>query len=702
MSQMVATRDLRNIGIMAHIDAGKTTLTERVLFFSGRLHRMGEVHDGAATMDWMEQERERGITITSAATTTYWRDHQINIIDTPGHVDFTVEVERSLRVLDGAVAVFCAVGGVEPQSETVWRQADKYSVPRIAFVNKMDRVAADFWGAVQMMRDRLGAHPVPVQVPIVLGDYFHSIIDLVHLVEIIFVEEHGRTTYQEQPIPEDWMPMVDEHRVKMLEALADYDDELLHRYLDSHELSAELIKGAIRKGTIAGRITPVLCGSAYRNRGVRLLLDAVVDYLPSPLDMPVVEGENPDTLEQEARPPSSEAPFAAVAFKIMTDPFVGKLVFFRVYSGQVSTGDTVLNVNTGNRERIGRIFRMHANQREEVPTLGLGEIGALVGFKKILTGDTLCDLKHPVRLERMLFPEPVIQISIEPATKADQDKLTLSLDKLVQEDPTFRVQTHEETGETLISGMGELHLEILVDRLRREFQVNANVGRPQVAYREAITATVEERGRFVRQSGGRGQYGDVLLRVEPAPGQGFVWENKIIGGTIPREYVAPTERGVREAMRSGPLAGFPLVDVKVSLLDGSFHEVDSSEMAFKIAGSMAMKAAMSKARPRLLEPVMDVEVVIPESFVGEIMGDLASRRGKVGGMIERAAARVVAAHVPLGEMFEYATRLRSMTQGRGIYTMQFSRYDYMPEHLAVEEIRKAELRKAEKRKGAGN
>jgi elongation factor G len=686
---------------MAHIDAGKTTLTERVLFFSGRLHRMGEVHDGAATMDWMEQERERGITITSAATTTYWRDHQINIIDTPGHVDFTVEVERSLRVLDGAVAVFCAVGGVEPQSETVWRQADKYSVPRIAFVNKMDRVAADFWGAVQMMRDRLGAHPVPVQVPIVLGDYFHSIIDLVNLVEVIFVEEHGRTTYQEQTIPEDWMPMVDEHRVKMLEALADYDDELLHRYLDRHELPAELIKGALRKGTIAGRITPVLCGSAYRNRGVRLLLDAVVDYLPSPLDMPVVEGENPDTLEQEARPPSIEAPFAAVAFKIMTDPFVGKLVFFRIYSGQVSTGDTVLNVNTGNRERIGRIFRMHANQREEVPTLGLGEIGALVGFKKILTGDTLCDLKHPVRLERMLFPEPVIQISIEPATKADQDKLTLSLDKLVQEDPTFRVQTHEETGETLISGMGELHLEILVDRLRREFQVNANVGRPQVAYRETITATVEERGRFIRQSGGRGQYGDVLLRVEPAPGHGFVWENKIIGGAIPREYVAPAERGVKEAMRAGPLAGFPLVDVKVSLLDGSFHEVDSSEMAFKIAGSMAMKAAMSKARPRLLEPVMDVEVVIPESFVGEIMGDLASRRGKVGGMIERAAARVVAAHVPLGEMFEYATRLRSMTQGRGIYTMQFSRYDFMPEHLAAEEIRKAEIRKAEKRKGAG-
>ena len=686
---------------MAHIDAGKTTLTERVLFFSGRLHRMGEVHDGAATMDWMEQERERGITITSAATTTYWREHQINIIDTPGHVDFTVEVERSLRVLDGAVAVFCAVGGVEPQSETVWRQADKYSVPRIAFVNKMDRVAADFWGAVRMMRDRLGAHPVPVQVPIVLGDYFHSIIDLVNLVEIIFVEEHGRTTYQEQPIPEDWMPMVGEHRVKMLEALADYDDELLHRYLDGHALSAELIKGALRKGTIAGRITPVLCGSAYRNRGVRLLLDAVVDYLPSPLDMPVVEGENPDTLEQEARAPSGEAPFAAVAFKIMTDPFVGKLVFFRIYSGRVSTGDTVLNVNSGNRERIGRIFRMHANQREEVPTLGLGEIGALVGFKKILTGDTLCDLRHPVRLERMLFPEPVIQISIEPATKDDQDKLTLSLDKLVQEDPTFRVQTHEETGETLISGMGELHLEILVDRLRREFKVNATVGRPQVAYRETITATVEERGRFVRQSGGRGQYGDVLLRVEPAPGQGFVWENKIIGGTIPREFVAPTERGVKEAMRAGPLAAFPLVDVKVSLLDGSFHEVDSSEMAFKIAGSMAMKAAMRKARPRLLEPVMDVEVVIPESFVGEIMGDLASRRGKVGGMIERAPARVVAAHVPLGEMFEYATRLRSMTQGRGIYTMQFSRYDFMPEHLAAEEIRKAEFRKAERRKGVG-
>jgi elongation factor G len=686
---------------MAHIDAGKTTLTERVLFFSGRLHRMGEVHDGAATMDWMEQERERGITITSAATTTYWRDHQINIIDTPGHVDFTVEVERSLRVLDGAIAVFCAVGGVEPQSETVWRQADKYSVPRIAFINKMDRQAADFWSTVQMMRDRLGAHPVPVQVPIILADYFHGIIDLVNLVEVIFVEEHGRTTYEEQPIPADWMPMVEENRIKMLEALADYDDELLHKYLESHELSPELIKGAIRKGTLAGRITPVLCGSAYRNRGVRLLLDAVVDYLPSPLDMPPVEGENPDTLERETRPPSSDAPFSAVAFKIMSDPFVGRLTFFRVYSGTLNTGDTVVNVTTGNRERIGRIFRMHANERTEVPTLGLGEIGALVGLKKVLTGDTLCDQKHPVRLERITFPEPVIQISIEPATKADQDKLVLSLDKLVQEDPTFRVMTHEETGQTLISGMGELHLEILVDRLRREFQVNANVGRPQVAYRETITGSVEERGRFVRQSGGRGQYGDVLIRVEPAPGQGFVWENKIIGWTIPREYVAPAERGVKEAMASGPLAGFQLVDVKVTLLDGSYHEVDSSEMAFKIAGSMAMKAAVSKARPRLLEPVMDVEVVVPESFVGEIMGDLAARRGKVGGMIERGAARVVAAHVPLGEMFEYATRLRSMTQGRGIYTMQFSRYDYMPEALALEEIRKAETRKAEVRKGVG-
>jgi elongation factor G len=674
---------------MAHIDAGKTTLTERVLFFSGKVHRMGEVHDGAATMDWMDQERERGITITSAATTTFWNDHQINIIDTPGHVDFTVEVERSLRVLDGAIAVFCAVGGVEPQSETVWRQADKYNVPRIAFINKMDRVGADFWTTIQMMRDRLGAHPVPIQVPIIMGDYFHSIIDLVEMVEILYLEEHGRPIFQVQSIPADWLAMAEENRVRMLEALADYDDELLHQYLERHELPVDLIKGAIRKGTLAGRITPVLCGSAYRNRGVRRLLDAVVDYLPSPLEMPPVEGENPDTLEKEVRAPHVDEPFAAVAFKIMTDPYVGKLTYFRVYSGQIKTGTAVLNANRGVRERIGRIFEMHANQREEISEIRVGEIGALVGLKKVSTGDTLCTESRPIVLERIKFPEPVIQVSIEPNTKADEDKLTLSLDKLSEEDPTFRVRTHEETGQTLISGMGELHLEILVDRMKREFGVQARVGRPQVAFKETITAVAEARGRFVRQSGGHGQFGDILIRVEPAPGLGFVWENKIIGGAIPREFIAPAERGVKEALANGPVAGYPLVDVKVTLLDGSFHEVDSSELSFKIAGSMAMKDAAAKARPRLLEPVMDVEVVVPENFVGEVMGEISGRRGKIGGMLDRGTARVIAAHVPLNEMFEYATKLRSMTQGRGIYTMQFSKYDFMPDALAEEVVKKA-------------
>jgi elongation factor G len=681
---------------MAHIDAGKTTLTERVLFYTGRLHRMGEVHEGAATMDWMEQERERGITITSAATTCHWRDHQINIIDTPGHVDFTVEVERSLRVLDGAVAVFCGVGGVEPQSETVWRQADKYDVPRIAFINKMDRVGADYWGTIQMMRDRLGAHPVPIQIPIMMGDFFHSIIDLVHLQEVIFVEEHGRTTYQTQPIPADWMPMADENRVKMLEALADYDDELLHRYLESHDLPAELIQGAIRKGTLAGRITPVLCGSAYRNRGVRLLLDAVVDYLPSPMDLPPVSGENPDTTEIETRAPMVDEPFSGVAFKIMSDPYVGKLTFFRIYSGKVRNGDTIMNATRETRERIGRMFRMHSNQREEVEELTVGEIGALVGLKKVLTGDTLCDLKKHIILERMHFPEPVIQVAIEPSSKADEEKLSLTLEKLVQEDPTFRVQTNEETGQTLISGMGELHLEILLDRIKREFLVNARVGRPEVAYKETITHAADEHTRLIKQSGGRGQFADVKIRVEPAPGHGFVWENKIIGGAIPKEYVGPIEHGVKAAMANGPIAGYPLVDVKVTLLDGAFHEVDSSEMAFKVAGSMAMKAACGRAKPRLLEPVMDVEVVVPENFVGEVMGDLSGRRGKIGGMIERGPARVVAAHVPLGEMFEYATRLRSMTQGRGIYTMQFSRYDFMPDHLAEEIVKKMAAKRSGK------
>ncbi len=673
---------------MAHIDAGKTTLTERILYFTGKLHRMGEVHEGAATMDWMDQERERGITITSAATTAFWQDHQINIIDTPGHVDFTVEVERSLRVLDGAVAVFCAVGGVEPQSETVWRQADKYKVPRIAYVNKMDRVGADFANVVQMMRDRLGAHPVPIQVPYMLGDVFHSLIDLVEMVEISFVEEHGLPKYNIGPIPEDMLAMADEYRIKMLEALADYDDELLHRYLESHDLPVEMIKSAIRKGTLESRITPVLCGSAYKNKGVQRLLDAVVDYLPSPLELPPVEGENVRTTEIESRSASVEEPFAAVAFKIMTDPYVGKLTFFRVYSGKISTGDTVMNSNSEKTERIGRIVEMHANQRIEKTSMRVGEIGAFVGMKRVSTGDTLCDVDRPIRLERILFPEPVIQIAIEPKSKADEEKLAVSLERLSDEDPTFRVKTHEETGQTLIAGMGELHLEILVDRLKREFNCQVNVGRPQVAFRETITKTIEHRERHIQQSGGRGQYADITIRVEPAPGQGFVWENKIIGGSIPKEYIAPTEHGVKDALDTGPVAGYPLVDVKVSLIDGSFHAVDSSEFAFKICGSKAMKGAAAKATPRLLEPIMDVEVVVPENFVGEVMGDLSSRRGKVGGMFDRGAARVIGAHVPLSEMFEYATRLRSMTQGRGIYTMQFSKYDFMPDSLAQEVIKK--------------
>jgi elongation factor G len=681
-------KNLRNIGIMAHIDAGKTTLSERILYFTGRLHRMGEVHDGAATMDWMEQERERGITITSAATTCDWRDHQINLIDTPGHVDFTVEVERSLRVLDGAVAVFCSVGGVEPQSETVWRQADKYRVPRIAFINKMDRVGADFFGAVQMMRERLGAHPVPIQVPVMLGDIFHSIIDLVQMVEVTYVEEHGLPVVQEHPIDADLLGFAEENRIHMLEALADYDDELLHRYLESHDLPVEVIRRAIRQGTLEDRITPVLCGSAYKNKGVRRLLDAVVDYLPSPLDTPPVSGENPNTLEHEQRSPNIEDPLSAVVFKIMTDPYAGRLAFFRVYSGRLRTGDMMTNVNKGATERTGRLVRMHANQREEVSEMVAGDIGAIVGLRNVSTGDTLSDPHHPLLLERIHFPEPVLSVAIEPLSKADSDRMTISLDRLSEEDPTFRVRSDEDTGQTLISGMGELHLEILVDRMKREFNVAANVGRPEVSYKETITQVSEARGRFVKQSGGRGQYGDVQIRIEPAPGQGFVWENAIIGGAIPREYVTPTEHGVKDAMQLGIVAGYPIVDVKVTLLDGSYHEVDSSEMAFKVAGSMAFKEAAARAKPRLLEPVMDVEAVVPEAYVGDVMGDLTARRGKVGGMFERGSGRVVAAHVPLAEMFGYATKLRSMTQGRGMYTMQFSRYDFVPDALAEEVIKK--------------
>jgi elongation factor G len=681
-------KNLRNIGIMAHIDAGKTTLSERILYFTGKVHRMGEVHDGAATMDWMEQERERGITITSAATTCEWKGHLLTLIDTPGHVDFTVEVERSLRVLDGAIAVFCAVGGVEPQSETVWRQADKYQVPRLAFINKMDRNGAEFFAAVQMMRERLGAHPVPIQVPVMVGDIFHSIIDLVEMVEINYVEEHGLPVSYSHPIDADLLAFAEEHRVHMLEALADYNDELLRQYLDRRDVPVELIKQAIRQGTLEDRITPVLCGSAYRNKGVRLLLDAVIDYLPSPADMPPVPGENPDTLEHEERAPTVDEPMSAVVFKIMTDPYTGKLAFFRVYSGRLASGDTVVNVAKGTHERIGRIVRLHANQREECSEMSVGEIGALVGMRKATTGDTLADPQRPILLEKIHFPEPVLAVAIEPLSKADDDRLSIALEKLAEEDPSFRVRTDEDTGQTLISGMGELHLEILVDRMKREHNVSANVGRPQVSYKETVTRACEARGRFVKQTGGHGQYGDVQIRIEPAPGQGFVWENAIVGGTIPREFIAPIERGVKEAMEDGVVAGYPMVDVKVILLDGSYHEVDSSEMAFKVAGSMAFREAAGKARARLLEPVMDVEAVVPEAYVGEVMGDLSARRGKVGGMFERGDARVVAAHVPLSEMFGYATKLRSMTQGRGIYSMQFSRYDFMPEALAEEVIKR--------------
>jgi elongation factor G len=674
---------------MAHIDAGKTTLSERILYFTGRVHRMGEVHDGAATMDWMEQERERGITITSAATSCSWGDHEISLIDTPGHVDFTVEVERSLRVLDGAIAVFCGVGGVEPQSETVWRQADKYRVPRLAFINKMDRTGADFFAAVQMMRERLGAHPVPIQVPVMVGDVFHSIIDLVEMVEITYVEEHGLPTFQVHSIGEDLRDFAEEHRVHMLEALAAYDDELLHRYLESHDLPVEVIKRAIRQGTLEDRITPVLCGAAYKNKGVRRLLDAVIDYLPTPLDKQPVSGENPNTLEREERAPSVEEPFSAVIFKIMTDPYAGKLAFFRVYSGKIRTGDSILNVSKDRQDRVGRLVRMHANSREEVNEMVAGDIGAMVGLKRCSTGDTLADPTHPIFLEMIVFPEPVLSVAIEPTSKVDEDRLSIALERLAEEDPTFRVRGDADTGQTLISGMGELHLEILVDRMKREFNVGANVGRPEVSFKETITVASKSRARFVKQTGGRGQFADVSIRIEPAPGEGFAWENSIAGGAIPREFIPAVEHGIKESMGLGVVAGYPMVDVKVILVDGSFHDVDSSELAFKVAGSMAFKDAAGKAKPRLLEPVMDVEAVVPEAYVGDVMGDLTGRRGKVGGMFDRGTGKVVAAHVPLSEMFGYATKLRSMTQGRGIYSMQFSRYDFMPDSLAEEVIKMA-------------
>jgi elongation factor G len=686
---------LRNIGIMAHIDAGKTTTTERILYYTGRVHRLGETHDGAATMDWMEQEQERGITITSAATTTHWKrfdqDYRINIIDTPGHVDFTVEVERSLRVLDGAVAVFCAVGGVEPQSETVWRQADRYGVPRIAFVNKLDRIGADFDNVVDMIRERLGARAFPVQYPLGQGELFTGVVDVVRQVGLVYDEGALGARWDEVPIPDGLVDQVAAIRQELLEAAVEYDEELMERYLEGTELDEEEVRRVVRKATLAGAIVPVFCGSAFKNKGVPQLIDGVIDYLPSPMDIPAITGHLPHKEDVVVeRHPSDEEPFAALAFKIATDPYVGRLTFFRVYSGVVTAGSYVYNSTKDKRERIGRVLQMHANHREERDEVHAGEIAAAIGLKDTKTGDTLCSQSDPVILEAMRFPEPVIDVAIEPKTKADQDKLSNGLAKLSEEDPTFRVHTDPETGQTIISGMGELHLEIIVDRLRREFKVDANIGRPQVAYRETIrkpAGNVE--GKFIRQTGGRGQYGHVVINIGPAePGQGFVFEDKIVGGVIPREYIGPAEQGMREAMDNGVLAGYPMVDIRVELIDGSFHDVDSSEMAFKIAGSMALKEGCRRADPVLLEPIMDVEVVTPADYMGDVIGDLSSRRGKIGGMTQRGDGQVIGASVPLSEMFGYSTQLRSLTQGRAVYAMQFSRYEEVPKTKAEEIISK--------------
>jgi elongation factor G len=688
-SRLASLSKTRNIGIMAHIDAGKTTTTERILYYTGRVHRMGEVHDGAATMDWMEQERERGITITSAATTSYWEDHRINIIDTPGHVDFTVEVERSLRVLDGAVAIFCAVGGVEPQSETVWRQADKYGVPRIAYVNKMDRIGADFHNVVSMMHDRLGANAVPIQLPVGEGELFTGTIDLVSMTARSHHEETKGATYDDHEIPADLKAYAQEYRTKLIEAVADFDDTVMEKYLAEQEPTEAELRAAIRKGTLAVKLIPVLVGSSFRNKGVQALLDAVVHYLPSPLDIPPVTGKNLLTTAHETRESNPDAPLAGIAFKIMSDPHVGKLTFFRIYSGTLNAGSYVLNTRTNKRERVSRILQMHANKREQINTAEAGDIVALVGVKEVVTGDTLCDPEWPIALEAMEFPEPVMSVAIEPKTKADEEKLGISLQKLAEEDPTFRVRTDQETGQQIISGMGELHLEILVDRLLREFRVEANVGRPQVAYRETIRQMVKAEGRFVRQSGGRGQYGHVWLQVEPLErGQGFEFVDGIIGGTVPKEYIPAVEHGVKEAMNNGILAGYPVQDVKATLYDGSFHDVDSSEMAFQIAGSMAFQEALRRGNSVLLEPVMDIEVVVPAEYVGAVVGDLNARRGRIGGIIPRTDAQVVAATVPLSEMFGYATALRSATQGRAVSTMQFSHYEEVPASVAQQIIEK--------------
>jgi elongation factor G len=681
----------RNLGIMAHIDAGKTTTTERVLFYTGVSHKLGEVHDGAATMDWMEQEQERGITITSAATTCFWKgmsrerpEHRINIIDTPGHVDFTIEVERSLRVLDGACAVFCAVGGVEPQSETVWRQADKYGVPRIAFVNKMDRMGANFFRVVQQVKDRLGGNAVPIQVPIGAEEDFKGVVDLVQMKAVYWDEASRGMEYELREIPEDLQDLCEEWREHMVEAAAEANEELMEKYLEGQALTEVEIMAGLRARTLKSEVVPMMCGSAFKNKGVQAMLDAVIDYMPSPIDVPAIKGILDDKDESEGeRPASDDAPFAALAFKIATDPFVGTLTFFRAYSGVLKSGDTIYNPVKHKKERIGRILQMHANERQEIKEVHAGDIAAAVGLKDVTTGDTLCDLNKVITLERMEFPEPVISVAVEPKTKSDQEKMGVALSKLAQEDPSFRVHTDEESGQTIISGMGELHLEIIVDRMRREFKVEANVGAPQVSYRETIRKSVEQETKFARQSGGRGQYGHVYLRIEPQEaGVGYEFVNAIVGGTVPKEYIPAVDKGIQEAMKNGILAGFPMVDIKVTLYDGSYHEVDSSEMAFKIAGSMGIKEGAAKAKPVLLEPIMKVEVVTPEENMGDVMGDLNSRRGMIQGMDDAPSGKIIRAEVPLSEMFGYATDLRSATQGRATYSMEFCKYNEVPASIA--------------------
>ena len=682
MARAFSLENTRNIGIMAHIDAGKTTVTERILFYTGRVHKIGEVHDGAATMDWMIQEQERGITITSAATTCEWRSNRVNIIDTPGHVDFTVEVERSLRVLDGAVAVFCSVGGVEPQSETVWRQADKYKVPRIAFINKMDRMGADFFRGVSMIADRLGANPVPIQLPIGAEDNFKGIVDLVTMTSTVYTDDLG-TTEVHSAIPEDLAELAAEYREKLVEAVAETSEELMTKYLEGTEMSEQEVRDGIRRGVIGNKFIPVLCGSAFKNKGVQPLLDCVVDYMPSPLDVPPIKGVHPDTGADDQRTASDSEPFSALAFKIMSDPFVGKLSFFRIYSGVLSAGSYVYNSTKGKKERIGRMLQMHANHREDIPEVRSGDIAAAIGLKDTTTGDTLCDEKSPIILERMVFPEPVIHVAIEPKTKVDQEKMGGALARLAEEDPTFKMHTDVETGQTIIGGMGELHLEIIVDRLQREFKVQCDVGRPQVAYKETIRKTVKSEGKFVRQSGGRGQYGHCWIELTPLePGSGFEFVNKVVGGVIPREYINPIGAGIQEALQNGILAGYPVLDIRATVYDGSYHDVDSSEMAFKIAGSMAFKAGALKADPAIIEPVMKVEVTVPEEYMGDVIGDISSRRGRIEGMEARNNTQVVRGFVPLSEMFGYSTDLRSATQGRGVYVMQFDHYEEVPKGIA--------------------